>query len=79
MSEVLKTALEVPFPFNMCIILGALGIMLAMVGIVSAELSKYARHRLDADLKRDLVERGMSAEEIERILEADASGARKKA
>ena len=48
-----------------------LGFMLLMV-IVAVSLGWFhlLRHRADVELKRDMVARGMSAEEIERVLAA---------
>jgi hypothetical protein len=41
-----------------------------VIGTVVRQVGKYARHRADLLLKRELVERGLSAEEIERIVAA---------
>ena len=74
MSEVLIKLLEIPAPFNMIIVAVAMGIMIPIVAIISAEARKFFAHRADLEVKRDMVERGMSAEEIERILEAGHKG-----
>jgi hypothetical protein len=41
-----------------------------LLGTIVVETRKYACHRKDVELKRDLAERGLSAEEIERIVAA---------
>jgi hypothetical protein len=57
-------------PFAMIIVLGTLGILAGVVTTIVKEARKFACHRADAILKRDLVERGLSVDEIERILAA---------
>ena len=41
-----------------------------LIGHIVEEMRKYACHCKDVELKRDLVDRGLSAEEIERIVAA---------
>jgi hypothetical protein len=48
----------------------------SVVGTVAHYLTKAQRDRLDAELKMQMLERGMSADEIERVLSAK-SGSKK--
>ena len=48
-----------------------------LLGSIVEEIGKCARHRRDAELKRDLAERGLSVDEIERLVAANSAGARK--
>jgi hypothetical protein len=48
-----------------------------LLGTIVEETRKYACHRKDVELKRDLAERGMSAEEIERIVAAHSRPGKK--
>ena len=48
----------------------SLGLILGTLGIVSSMLNSMHRRRLEADMKREMIERGMSADEIEKIIEA---------
>jgi hypothetical protein len=41
-----------------------------LLGTTVEEIRKYACHRKDVELKRDMVDRGLSADEIERIVAA---------
>jgi len=41
-----------------------------IVGCVSGVVSVVQRRRLEADLKREMLDRGMNAEEIARVVEA---------
>jgi hypothetical protein len=45
-------------------------IIISLVGILSGLVSGIHRRRGEAELKRELIDRGMSAEEIARIVEA---------
>jgi hypothetical protein len=49
-----------------------------LIGHIVEELRKYACHRNDVELKRDLVDRGLSAEDIERIVAAKSAPAKGK-
>ena len=78
MYELVKTALEVPLPFNMIIVLGTLGIGMGTLTAIAGEIRKFATHRLDLDFKRELVDRGIPPDEIEQILQAKVRTGRSK-
>jgi ABC-type dipeptide/oligopeptide/nickel transport system permease subunit len=46
------------------------GIILGLAGIICSALDSAHRRRLEAEMKRDMLDRGMSAEEIERVIQA---------
>jgi hypothetical protein len=48
------------------------GIILGTFGILSGAINTIHRRRAEMDLKRDMIERGMSADEIARIIECAA-------
>jgi hypothetical protein len=50
-----------------------------LLGTTVGEIRKYACHRKDVELKRDLADRGMSAEEIERIVAVNSSATNEQA
>jgi hypothetical protein len=50
----------------------AFGLVLGVAGIVSGTINSLHRRRSELDLKREMIERGMSADEIEKIIEAAA-------
>lgn len=57
----------------------ATGIILGLAGIIFAAVNSFHRRRVEIGLKRELVERGMSADEITKIIESapppeDATG-----
>ena len=70
MSDVMMKILEVPAPFNLAIIAVVLGITVPIVAIIASEIRKFATHRQDLEAKRDMLDRGMPVEEIERVLQA---------
>jgi hypothetical protein len=48
----------------------ATGIVISLVGIISGMISTMHRGRLECDLKQEMLDRGMSAEEIARVVES---------
>ena len=48
----------------------ATGVICTIVGCVSGAITSYHRHRADLELKRELLDRGLSAEEIARVVES---------
>ncbi len=46
------------------------GIILGLAGILSGTVGSVHRRRIEADMKREMVERGMSADEIAKVIEA---------
>jgi len=48
----------------------AFGLILALVGIVAGTIGSIQRRRAELDLKREMIERGLSADEITKIIEA---------
>jgi hypothetical protein len=45
----------------------------SVVSSIAKQIRKYGCHRQEIELKRDLVERGLSVDEIERIVAAKGS------
>jgi len=48
----------------------ATGIVISAIAIVTGIVSSVHRRRLEADLKREMLDRGMSAGEVARIVES---------
>jgi hypothetical protein len=46
------------------------GIILGTLGIISGAITSVVRRRAEMDLKRDMIDRGMSAEEIAKVIES---------
>ena len=78
MYEMIKAALEIPIPFNMIIICTALLLVPATIAVIAIEVRKFATHRMDLDIKREMIDQGMSVEEIERVIQAGGELTRSK-
>jgi hypothetical protein len=76
MYELFQGILRMPPPFNMITLIVLFGCGASVLGAIATQIRKYGCHRQDIDFKRELVERGLLAEEIERIVVAQgpASG-----
>ena len=60
--------------FDMPQIAVIMGCLVPIVGIIASCWYKAQRARSENELKRSMVERGMSADEIERVMAAHATG-----
>jgi hypothetical protein len=58
---------------NVALLVPLAFITIAFLAVVVKEVRKYASHRHELDAKRDMVERGLSVEEIERVIAAKTS------
>lgn len=52
----------------------ATGVIIVMTGVIAGVVQSMARHRLEADLKREMLARGMSADEISHVIAAHGGG-----
>ncbi|MEX0676204.1 MAG: hypothetical protein WD063_03975 [Pirellulales bacterium] len=59
----LEAVLGISIPF-------AAGIIVALTAIITGHLRKMQRDDMEATLKMEMIQRGMSADEIERVLAA---------
>ena len=59
-----------PLPFNFVILILVLIFGWLLLTTIIEEIGKFARHRQQVDLKRELLDRGLEADEIKTILEA---------
>ena len=76
MTDIFHSIVSMPSPFNMVVIVVMITCAAAVLKFVAMEIRRYGCHRQDIDFKREMVDRGLSAEEIERILAASSSGAK---
>ena len=73
MSDLLHSLQNVPAPFNMIVLLAVIGGFVAVLCTAIVQVRLFAEHRADLQLKRELVERGLSADEIERVVASKSS------
>jgi hypothetical protein len=66
------------FSENPWLVVIVLGCLIPICGIVFGTITKYLQNvrqaELDAGLKHEMLQRGMSAEDIERVIQARAKG-----
>jgi hypothetical protein len=70
MTETLNLITGIPSPFNMIVLVVLISCAAGIVTSLFKELRKFACHRQELNLKRELVERGLSIDEIERVVAA---------
>jgi hypothetical protein len=57
----------------MIVLVVLIGCIASVVKAVAKQSRTYASHRAELNLKRELVERGLSVDEIERVMAAKSS------
>ena len=70
MFELFKAIIDIETPFNMIVLVALFGCAAGVLGAIAKEIRKYGCHRQEVEFKRDLVDRGLPADEIERIIAA---------
>jgi hypothetical protein len=70
--ELFKGILSIPTPFNMVVLIVLFGSVAGVLTGVATQIRKYGTHRQDVDFKRELVDRGLGADEIERIVQSQS-------
>jgi hypothetical protein len=60
------------FVLLLTIVGGSIGIIISLAGILYSALDAAHRRRTEADLKREMLDRGMSVDEIVKVIEAAA-------
>jgi len=70
MNDVFQMLFQGHQPWGMIITVVLIGCLTGVIMNITDEIRKYACHREDVQLKRELVERGLSVDEIERIVAA---------
>jgi hypothetical protein len=66
--ELFKGILSIPTPFNMVVLIVLFGSVAGVLTGIATQIRKYGTYRQDVDFKRELVDRGLGADEIERIV-----------
>ncbi len=62
-------------PFNMIVMVVLIGCVTGVLIEIAKQIRKYGCHRQELEFKRELVERGLGAEEIERIVRSQPGDA----
>ena len=73
MNNALQSIVSIPPPFNMVVLVVFLMVVGGIFTSLFQQIRKFASHRSELNFKRDLLDRGMTAEEIEQIVQAQGS------
>lgn len=73
-QSLFQEIIRIPVPFNMIVLVVLFGCIAGIIGTIAKEIRKYACHTQDIAFKRELVERGLDGDEIERIVAAEVTG-----
>jgi hypothetical protein len=68
MSEAFHSIVQIQTPFNMIVLVVLFGSIATVLSTIVTQIRKYATHRHELEFKRELVERGLEAEEIQQLL-----------
>jgi|SRR6187401_2608525 hypothetical protein len=70
MLDSLSSLMDVDSPAKFFVVIALISGVVILVTVIVMQLGWLASHRAELEFKRDLVERGLSVDEIERIVSA---------
>jgi hypothetical protein len=70
MTNFMHYITTLPTPFNMVVWIVLIGTVASVTTAIVKQLGAYAQQRQDLAFKRELIDRGMSADEVQRVVEA---------
>ena len=73
MISLLQSIISIPTPFNMIVLVVLIMATAGVFGSLFKQLRKFACHRAELAFKRDLLDRGLTADEVEQIVRAHGS------
>lgn len=68
MNTLLQSFSNIPAPFNMVVWIVLICSAAGVASTLFKETRKFACHRQEVDFKRDLIDRGLTVDEIERVV-----------
>jgi hypothetical protein len=75
MSEILSPITDLPTPFTMVVLIVLIGAISGVVTTLIKQICACAQQRQDLTFKREMIDRGMSADEVQRVVESRSSPA----
>jgi hypothetical protein len=78
MFQLLDQITSLPTPFNMVVLIVLIGAISGVVTSIVKHLGAYAQQRQELAFKRELIDRGMSADEVQRVVESRGQPASQK-
>lgn len=73
MTDILSPLVNLQPPFNMIVLVVLITCATGVMTSGFKQFRKYLCHRQETELKRELVERGLTVDEIERIVRAQGT------
>jgi hypothetical protein len=70
MASFFESIMSIPAPFNMIVAIVLIGSVAGVIITIAKNIRQYHCHHEELELKREMLERGMSAEEIEQVIRA---------
>ena len=70
MSSLLDSIVGLPTPFNMVVLIVLIGSVAGVIGTIAKEVRKYFCHREEMEFKREMLDRGIDPQEIDRVMRA---------
>jgi hypothetical protein len=70
MGSALQSIVDIPPPFNMIVLIVLIVTAGSALSGAFSQLRKYFSHRQELEFKRELLDRGMNAEDLERVVKA---------
>lgn len=70
MGQAIESITAIQPPFNMIVLVVLIVTIGGLVGGVAKQVRKFACHRQELEFKRELLDRGMGAEDLERVVKA---------
>lgn len=70
MSSFIELMRSVPPPFNMVVYIMLIICGSGVITSIFKEIRKYSCHRQELDFKREMLDRGMSIDEVEQVVRA---------
>jgi hypothetical protein len=78
MSSVVDLIRDIPTPFNMVVLVVLIVSGAGVISNLITQIRKYVGQRQELEFKRELLDQGMSIDEIERIMRSGGSSTRDK-
>lgn len=70
MIQIFHEIIGISPPFNMIVLIVLLTAGASVIKVVAMQVRRYFVHRHELEFKRELIDRGLSGDEIERVIRA---------
>ena len=70
MAHFLDQIINLAVPFNMIVLIVLIGAVSGVITTIVKQCGAFAQQRQDLAFKRELIDRGMSADEVQRVVES---------